>query len=121
MSVRKSIATLTLATALAAMPVPAVAGTYDVYACVAGGGGAQNSFAAVADPGMAAYTSCPNAPSNPASGMVARASATNGPGWVGYMAGAYQIFEAPPGASLASVTLDVAAIRLASYWTTGLV
>jgi hypothetical protein len=107
--------------ALAAAVPPAVAGSYDVYACVAGGGGAQNAFAAVADPGMTAYSSCPNVPSNPASGMVARASATNGPGWVGYMAGAYQIFEAPPGASLASVTFDVAAIKLASYWSTGLV
>ena len=37
------------------------------------------------------------------------------------LAGAYQVFEAPPGASLASVSFDVAAIRLASYWTTGIV
>jgi hypothetical protein len=111
---------LLVAAMLASTPSSAVAGTYDVLACAGAVGGAQNSFGAVADPGMAAYNACPNAPSNPASGMVTRASATAGPGWVGYWAGAYQIFEAPPGASLVSVTLDLAAIRLASYWTTGI-
>ena len=49
-----------------------------------------------------------------------RASATPGPGSVPYLAGAYQIFEAPPGASLESVTFDVAVIRLASHWTTAI-
>lgn len=110
---------LLVAAMLASTPSVAVAGSYDVLACVGAAGGAQNAFAAAADPGMAAYNACPNTPSNPASGMVTRASATAGPGAVGYLAGAYQIFEAPPGASLASVTLDLAAIRLASYWTTG--
>jgi hypothetical protein len=109
-----------LVAATLVLPPSAVAGTYDVVACAGAAGGAQNAFGAVADPGMAAYNVCPNAPSNPASGMVTRASATAGPGWVGYWAGAYQIFEAPPGASLVSVTLDLAAIRLASYWTTGI-
>jgi len=114
-----AVTALLAAAMLASTPSSTVAGTYDVLACAGAAGGAQNAFAAAADPGMAAYNACPNAPSNPASGMVTRASATAGPGSVGYLAGAYQIFEAPPGASLASVTLDLAAIRLASYWTIG--
>src|SRR5439155_23878853 len=120
-AVKRSLAVtaLLVAAMFASMPSAAVAGTYDVLACAGAGGGAQNAFAAAADPGMAAYNVCPNAPSNPASGMVTRASATAGPGSVGFLAGAYQIFEAPAGASLVSVTLDLAAIRLASHWTTG--
>jgi hypothetical protein len=98
----------------------AQAGTYDVQSCHRSGA-PQNAFAAVSDNQMAAYNQCPHAPSNPVSGVVTRASATAGRGGVPYFAGAYQIFEAPPGASLVSVSFDVAAIRLASYWTTGIV
>jgi hypothetical protein len=54
--------------ALAITPRPAVAGGYDVFACdMSVGGGANNSFAAVADGGMAAYTNCPGP-----QGLVAR-------------------------------------------------
>jgi hypothetical protein len=70
---------------------------------------------------MAAYNICPNTPSNPLSGIVTRASAAGPGALVPYFAGAYQIFEAPPGASLGSVSFDVAAIRLATFWTTGIV
>jgi hypothetical protein len=118
--VRQLASLLVVAGLLAIAPV-ASAGSYDVIACVGAAGGAQNSFAAVADPGMAAYTICPNRPNEVASGLVTRASATAGPGSVPYLAGAYQIFEAPPGASVASVSFDLAAIRLAPYWTTGIV
>jgi hypothetical protein len=97
------------------------AGTYEVVACGGAAGGAQNAFAASADAGMAAYNACPNTPTNPSSGIVTRASATAGPGSVPYFAGAYQIFDAPPGSSLVSVSFDVAVIRLATYWTTGVV
>jgi hypothetical protein len=99
----------------------AEAGTYDVVACGGAAGGAQNSFLPGGNAGMAAYSVCPNTPSNPATGIVTRASAAGAGGWVPYLAGAYQIFEAPAGASLASVSFDVAALRLASYWTTGIV
>ncbi len=116
-----AVTMLLVSVVLGSLPPSASAGTYEVLACAGAAGGAQNAFAAAADPGMAAYNACPNTPSNPASGMVTRASATAGAGSVGYFAGAYQIFEAPPGASLASVTFDLAAIRLASYWTTGIV
>lgn len=116
----KSAFGLALAALLLVAP-SASAGSYEVVACGGAAGGAQNAFAGAADGQMAAYNICPNVPSNPVSGIVTRASATAGPGWVPHLAGAYQIFEAPPGASLASVSFDLAAIRLAGYWTTGVV
>ena len=120
--IRAAARAIVLAAALAAAaPAAASAGTYDVAACGAAAGPAQNAFAASADPGMAAYTICPNTPSNPASGLVTRASITAGRTSVPYFSGAYQVFEAPPGASLQSVSFDLAAIRLSSSWTTGIV
>jgi hypothetical protein len=118
---KRAVTLLALLMATLAWPAPAQAGTYEVVACGGAAGGAQNAFTASADPGMAAYTICPNTPGNVATGVVTRASATAGAGSVPYFAGAYQVFEAPAGASLVSVTFDVAAIRLASYWTTGVV
>jgi hypothetical protein len=115
------LALLCVAALAPARAAEARAGSYDVVACGAGAGGAQNAFAAVADPQMAAYNVCPNTPSNPTSGIVTRASAGPPGASVPYFAGAYQIFQAPPGASLESVTFDVSAIRLASHWTTGIV
>jgi hypothetical protein len=97
-----------------AAPGIAHAGTYDIVACTASVG-TGSAFTAAADPGMAAYPSCPNTPSNPASGLVTRASASAGSARVPVRSGAYQIFEAPAGAGLDSVTFDLAAIRLASY------
>lgn len=100
---------------------PVQAGSYEVEACSSASGGAQNAFAAFADRGMAAYSVCPSTPSDPTTGVVTRASATAGAGTVPYFAGAYQVFEAPAGAVLDSVTFNVAAIRLAAYWTTGVI
>jgi hypothetical protein len=40
-------------------------GTYEVTTCSAATGAAQNAFITSADPGMAAYSVCPNTPSNP--------------------------------------------------------
>jgi hypothetical protein len=96
-------------------------GTYEVTTCSSATGAAQHAFVASADGGMAAYSSCPNTPSNPASGVVTRASAAAGSASVPYFAGAYQVFQAPPGATLESVSFDVAAIRMADYWTTGVI
>jgi hypothetical protein len=109
------------ATALSFFGESARAGSYDVLACGGGAGPANNAFVAAADAQMAAYSICPNTPSNPATGLVTRASATAGPGSVPYWAGAFQIFEAPSGASLESVSFDVAVIRLAETWSTGVV
>lgn len=123
-SVARRRLTLSLALSAAAFALfspSARAGSYDVPACGGAAGGANNAFAAAADAQMAAYGICPNTPSNPATGLVTRASATAGPGSVPYWAGAFQIFEAPPGASLESVSFDVAVIRLAESWSTGIV
>jgi hypothetical protein len=118
---RCALALILAASLAGVLAKPARAGSYDVVACGAGAGGAQNAFASVADAQMAAYNVCPNTPSSATSGIVTRASAGPPGSSVPYFAGAYQIFEAPAGAALESVTFDVAAIRLASYWTTGIV
>jgi hypothetical protein len=46
--------------------VSAFAGTYEVQACSNAIGPVQTTFIAAADRGMAAYSACPNSPSNPA-------------------------------------------------------
>ena len=95
---------------------PVRAGTYEVVAC---DGGPDNSWADYADPGMAAYQLCPNNPSDLISGIIARASV--GSGGVGYLRGAYQIFSAPPGASLVHMTFTVSPWRWEQHWTVGIV
>src|SRR4051794_28269707 len=82
------------------VPGSAVAGSYDVYACEASvAGGANNSFAAFADGGMAAYTNCPAG-----EGLVARNA------WDGANSasgeGAYMIFDAPSGASVENISFE---------------
>src|SRR5436305_8747820 len=75
----------------------ASAGGYDVAACDANtAGGAQNSFLPAADGGTTAYTNCP-----PGEGIVTRSVWDNGQS--GYLQGAYEIFDAPPGAVVESV------------------
>lgn len=91
-------------------------GAYDVYACY---GGADNSWSQFADPGMAAYDLCPNNPSQLISGMVVRASVASAT--VGYLQGAYQVFSAPAGASLAEVSFTVSPYRWEGHWTVGFV
>ena len=71
----------------------ALGGTYEVTTCSSATGAAQHAFVASANGGMAAYSSCPHTPSNPASGVVTRASAAAGSASVPYFAGAYQVFR----------------------------
>ncbi len=108
-------ATLVLALASAA---PARAGSYEVYACGSTAGAAQNAFQAVADSMMSAYSICPPS-SGIGTGIVTKAT-SNG-GRVPYLAGAYQIFTAPPGTELADVTFNPGAIRLNYDWSVGIV
>ena len=79
---------------LAVAATPAHAGFYEVRACGSVAGGTQNAFAALADPGMSAYSICPPS-SGVGTGIVTKAS-SNG-GRAPYGAGAYQVFTAPPG------------------------
>jgi hypothetical protein len=105
---------------LAALSIAASAnaGVYEVYACGGPAGAAQNAFSRAADPLMDAYSICPPA-SAVGTGIVTKA--TSGGGFARYFTGAYQIFEAPPGTSLESVTFNVGAIRLENYWSVGIV
>jgi hypothetical protein len=97
---------------------PARAGSYDVYACGGPAGGAQNAFVASANANMDAYSICPPGASV---GTGIATKATSSGGAAPYLAGAYQVFTAPAGASLQSVTFDVGAIRLYDYWSVGIV
>jgi hypothetical protein len=109
---------LLAALALAALPAPAWAGTYEVYSCGGPAGGAQSAFTAVADPMMEAYSICPPQAGS-GTGIATKASSRGG--IASYRAGAYQVFTAPPGNSLVSVSFNVGAIRLDDYWSVGIV
>jgi hypothetical protein len=67
---------------------------------------------------MDAYSICPPR-SSVGTGVVTKAS-SNG-GTAPYLAGAFQVFSAPPRATLQSVTFNVGAIRLHDYWSAGIV
>lgn len=73
----------------------ASAGGYDVWACN-GFGGATWSFASFSDPGMAAYHQC-----HGGEGIIARSNYDNGTS--GWLAGAYQVFDAAPGTVVESM------------------
>jgi hypothetical protein len=97
---------------------PAHAGSYDVFACGGGAGSIQQAFVASEDANMDAYSICPPS-SSVGTGIVTKAS-SNG-GTAPYFGGAFQVFTAPPGASLQSVSFNVGAIRLHDYWSAGIV
>jgi Bacterial Ig-like domain len=103
---------------LAFMPASASAGTYEVYACGGPAGAAQHAFVAMSDPLMEAYSICPPQ-AGVGTGIVTKASSRGGR--AGYRAGAYEVFEAPPGAGLDSVSFNVGAIRLHNLWSVGVV
>ena len=96
--------------ALLGNPSSAVANGYDVYACQASiAGGANHSFAPVADPGSTAYTSCPAG-----EGLVARN------GWDGANSGldqgAYMIFDAPSGTQVETISFEAGWQRHRCEW-----
>lgn len=90
------------------------AGAYDVYACNGWGGG-SSSFASLADWGMAAYHQC-----HGGEGIIARVSPANDES-VGAFQGAYQIFDAPPGAVVESVHFDARMERVNCHWAVQLI
>ena len=84
-----------LVLAFVASAAPARAGIYEVYACGGAAGGAQNAFVASADANMSAYSICP--PGSPVgTGIVTKATSSGGV--APYLAGAFQVFDAPAGA-----------------------
>jgi hypothetical protein len=109
------LVTALLLVASSATPGSAKAGGYDVISCnqtVAGG--ANHSWAPVADGGMTAYTDCPAG-----QGLVARnvydgnASA--------FLQGAYMIFDAPDGTTVESLSFEVGLRRPDCNWGVELV
>ena len=107
---------LALATVIFAFAAtaPAHAGTYEVYACdPSHGGSAAPTFAAVADPGMAAYDDCPSG------GIVARSSWDGGTS--SQWQGAYRFLDAPPGAVVQSISGYIKLERNSCSWATSLV
>ncbi|MCU1675507.1 MAG: hypothetical protein JWM93_265 [Frankiales bacterium] len=88
-----------------AAPPPAVAGSYDVHACDSSWSSpANNSFAAVADNGMVAFSECPAG-----RGMTVRNVYDNG--GTGAFQGAYLIFDAPSGTYVDSMSYDAGVQR----------
>lgn len=84
----------------AVQPGVASAASYDVHACNAAvAGGANNSFAPVANSGMAAYSDCPAG-----QGIVARTVFDNGTS--GAFEGGYMIFDAPSGTTIEAITFE---------------
>jgi hypothetical protein len=114
----RRLALLLFLLVLAALPTQAGAGTYEVYACGGPAGAAQSAFTPASDPMMEAYSICPP---QAGSGTGIATKATSRGGIASYSAGAYQIFTAPPGNSLVSVSFNVGAIRLNDYWSVGVV
>jgi hypothetical protein len=115
---RVGAVTTVLALLLSLSAAPAHAGSYDVYACGGPAGPAQNAFRAAADTLMSAYSICPP---QSAVGTGIATKVTSSGGLAPYSAGAYQIFDAPPGASVEYVDFNVGAIRLSNYWSVGIV
>lgn len=101
--------------AVAAAPPSARAGGYDVIACNATvAGGANHSWAPVADAGMTAYTDCPSG-----QGIMVR-NVYDGAA-SGFLQGAYMILDAPPGNSVDSISFEAGMRRPDCNWSAQLV
>src|SRR3954468_4277061 len=113
-----SIPTLAGASLLAAAAfgaAPAHAGTYEVRACHSDG--VNRAFWAYANNGLTAYAQCPGADyQGITTGLVARADGNAGGGRLGAGASAWQIFEAPPGAVLQSMSFRASGGRASGCW-----
>jgi hypothetical protein len=93
-----------------AVPRAAKAGGYDVIACnPTVGGGANHSWAPVADTGTTAYTDCPSG-----HGITARSVYDGGAS--AFLQGAYMIFDAPTGTSIDSLSFEAGMRRPDCSW-----
>lgn len=116
---RPTVIPLLAAAVLALAAAPARAGSYTVNAC--GSDGVNRAFWAYANPGMAAYVRCPGVDyEGRTTGLVARAEQNAGSGRLGLHASAWQIFEAPPGASLQSMSFRQSSGRGSGCWSFGI-
>ena len=110
--------TTLMATAFLSLATNAHAGTYTVHACTSNG--VNRAFWAYANPGLSAFAQCPGVDyRGETTGLVARAEQNAGGGRLGLHASAWHIFEAPPGASLQSMSFRVSAGRASGCWAMG--
>src|SRR3954467_4167647 len=101
-----------------ALAPPASAGTYTVRAC--GDDGVNRAFWSFANPGLSAPASCPATDyEGLTTGLAGRAERNAGGGRLPNGASAWQIFEAPPGARLDSITFRPSGGRASGCWAFG--
>jgi hypothetical protein len=94
------------------------AGSYTVRAC--GSDGVNRAFWAYANAGLSAFASCPGVDyQGEGTGLVARAERNANGGRLGLHASAWQIFEAPPGAGVQSMSFRVSGGRGSGCWAIG--
>ncbi len=118
LAARTAAALAVLAVALLLAAPGAAAGTYTVNAC--GSDGVNRAFWTYANAGLTAYARCPGTDFDGATtGLVTRADSNAGGGRLPSGASAWQIFEAPAGASLQTMTLRRSAGRASGCWTYG--
>jgi hypothetical protein len=117
---RNALVVVVLSIAVGAvLAVPARAGTYVVRAC--GPDGANRAFAAGVTRGMQAFATCPATEENgTGTGIVARAEPNGGGGLVPLHSSAWQVFQAPPGATLQSMSFSASSGRGSGCWSVGI-
>ena len=114
----RAAAALLAAAAAALGAAPAHAGTYEVRACHSDG--INRAFWAYADNGLTAHAQCPGADfQGITTGLVARADRNAGGGRLGAGASAWEIFEAPAGAMLQSMSFRASGGRASGCWAFG--
>ena len=114
----RAAAALLAAAAFALGATSAHAGTYEVRACHSDG--VNRAFWAYATSGLTAYAQCPGADyQGITTGLVARADRNAGGGRLGAGASAWQIFEAPAGAVLQSMSFRASGGRASGCWAFG--
>jgi hypothetical protein len=94
------------------------AGTYPVLACDAAPGAVNHAWREHEDRGMRAATSCPSR-GDPRRGLTVRNTVNSGTVRPGK--GAFMVFRAPPGTTLAGIELDWDGRRVNGDWRLGLV
>jgi hypothetical protein len=100
-------------------PAPALGGSYVVEAC--GSNGVNGSWWASASPGLVAYSKCPGADyDGVGTGLVSRSTQNGNGGSVPVGSGAWEEFDAPPGAGLASIRFNASSGRPDACWALGL-
>lgn len=115
---RIAVTTFFLVAVALGLPTAAHGGGYIVRAC--GSDGVNRAFWGHANTGLTASATCPGVDyQGQTTGLVARADRNAGGGRVGPVISAWQIFEAPPGARLESITLRQSSGRSHGCWSMG--